>query len=52
MHKYTFYIEGLTREEVIVAERETQARKLLWDSLESWEKDRVVRIECVDMEAV
>jgi len=47
--EYLFYIEGLDREEWVSGESEKLARNKLWNSLDSFEQDWVVQIECLDM---
>ncbi len=47
-HEYLFYIEGLNREEWVVAGNERDAHRALWESLADFEKDMVWQIECID----
>jgi hypothetical protein len=49
MNTYVFYVEGLNREMEIVSSTEKMGRKILWDKLEDYERDRVVQIECLDI---
>lgn len=48
-YSYLFYIIGLDKEVTIAASTEKQARKQLWDSLDSSEQDSVVQVECLDV---
>ena len=48
-YSYLFYIEGLDKEVIVNASTETMARKQLWDSLDSYEQDSVVQVECIDV---
>ncbi len=47
-HEYLFYIEGLNREEWVVAGNEREAHSALWEALDEFEKNRVVQMECID----
>ena len=47
-HEYLFYIEGLNREEWVVAGNERDAHSALWESLADFEKDMVWQIKCID----
>lgn len=46
--EYLFYVEGLNREEWVAGESEKFARMKLWNSLDNFEQDSVVQIECLD----
>lgn len=48
-YSYLFYIEGLDKEVTIAASTEKLARKQLWDSLDSSERDSIVQVECLDV---
>lgn len=45
---FTFYVEGLKREQEVVAETLNAARKLLWDGLTDDEKNAVRQIEWIE----
>lgn len=48
-YSYLFYIEGLDKEVTITDSTEKQARKQLWDSLNSPEQNAVVQVDCLDV---
>jgi hypothetical protein len=52
MYRFTFWCEGLNREESITAETEKQAYKALWTSFTNEEQDCVSSMECVAQEYV
>lgn len=48
MSEFLFYIEGLNREVWVAGNSEKEAHMKLWNSLDSYEQDRVACLDCID----
>lgn len=48
MTEYTFYIEGLNRNEKAQAETERKAWGIVWNGLSDEDRDAVVSRECIE----
>ena len=48
MKEYLIYVEGVESEHWVIADSEIVAKRIIWHSLTEEEKNKTVKIECID----